>query len=93
MATFWGYKTSDISVYAKAKAIKTKLENLPSVNLVQVESISNGWSVTFFSKVGDLPLIEVTLGRLLNSAKVVVAEATKGDSATLVYDGSEIPGW
>ncbi len=90
--SFWGYKKSDIAVDAEAKIIKTKLENLPSVNLVHVESISNGWIVTFFSMAGDLPLIQVTLGRLSISAKVVVTEATKGDSATHVYNGSEIPG-
>ncbi|KAL7532002.1 hypothetical protein ACHAXR_005653, partial [Thalassiosira sp. AJA248-18] len=57
-----------------------------------VESISNGWSVTFLSEAGDLPLIQATSGRLLGDAKVVVMEMTKGDPATLVYDGSENPG-
>ncbi|KAL3774885.1 hypothetical protein ACHAW5_007303 [Stephanodiscus triporus] len=91
-ATFRGFETSAIAVDATAEAVKTALENLPSVNLVQVEPISNGWSVTFLSEAGDLPLIQITLGRLSHGAKVVVTEAVKGDFATLVYDGSEIPG-
>lgn len=91
-ASFRGHETADIVVGATADIVKTTLENLPSINLVHVESIPNGWSVTFLSEAGDLPLIQVTSGRLSNDAKAVVTEMTKGDPATLIYDGSEVPG-
>jgi len=92
-ASFRGYKTTDISTHATADTVKTALENLPSINLVDVESTSTGWSISFQSEAGDLPLIETTSGRLLNdNAKVVATEVVKGDAATLIYDGSETPG-
>eukprot|EP00571_Detonula_confervacea_P009541 CAMPEP_0172316672 /NCGR_PEP_ID=MMETSP1058-20130122/29061_1 /TAXON_ID=83371 /ORGANISM="Detonula confervacea, Strain CCMP 353" /LENGTH=59 /DNA_ID=CAMNT_0013031037 /DNA_START=35 /DNA_END=211 /DNA_ORIENTATION=- len=59
--------------------------------MVTCSIVSDGWSVAFLSEAGDLPLIQVTSGRLSNGAKVVVTEMTKGDPATLVYDGSETP--
>eukprot|EP00970_Alexandrium_tamarense_P002964 scaffold427_cov103-Alexandrium_tamarense.AAC.19 len=93
-ASFKGYETSDIPVNASSEMVQTALENLPSINVVNVESTLNGWSVTFLSEAGDLPLMEVTSGRLLSedaNAKVLVTEVVKGDSATLVYDGSEAP--
>lgn len=65
---------------------------MPSINLVQVEFIPNGWRVTYLSEAGDLPLIQVTTGWISNGVRIVVSEATKGDAATLVYDGSDIPG-
>ena len=91
-ASFRGYETSHIAVDADAETLRTELENLPSINLVQVDSIANGWSVAFLSEAGDLPLIQVTTGRVSNGVKIAVTEATKGDAATLVYDGSDIPG-
>lgn len=91
-ASFRGYETADIAVDATPDEVKTALENLPSINLVHVESVSDGWSVTFLSEAGDLPLIQATSGRLSNDARVVVTEMTKGDPAILVYDGSETPG-
>ena len=92
-ASFRGFETEDIAVDASSDEVKTALENLPSINFVQVDSLFNGWTVTFLSEAGDLPLMEVTSGRLLgdSNAKMVVNEATKGDSAILVYDGSESP--
>jgi hypothetical protein len=38
-------------------------------------------------------MMEATSGRLLGdeNAKVVVTEATRGDAATLIYDGPEAP--
>ena len=91
-ALFRGYETTEIEAGATPAAVKVALENLPSINLVHVEAISSGWSVSFLSEAGDLPLMQATSGRLLGDAKVVVTEATKGDPATLVYDGSEAPG-
>ncbi|KAL9189871.1 hypothetical protein ACHAXT_009546 [Thalassiosira profunda] len=89
--SFRGHETTDIAVDASADAVKAALENLPSINLLHVESIADGWSVAFLSEAGDLPLIQATSGRLSDGAKVVVAEATKGDPATLVYE-SDSPG-
>ena len=91
-AFFRGYETSDIAVDATAEAVKAALENLPSIYFLHVEAISDGWTVAFLSEAGDLPLIRATSGRLSNDAKVVVTEVTKGDPATLIYDGSESPG-
>eukprot|EP00804_Cyclotella_cryptica_P021433 CCRYP_005783-RA/>CCRYP_005783-RA protein AED:0.00 eAED:0.00 QI:831/1/1/1/1/1/3/2372/6166 len=91
--SFRGYETADISVDATSNAVKMALQNLPTINFVNVESLYNGWSITFLSEAGDLPLMEATSGRLMGdpSAKVEVAEATKGDPADLIYDGSETP--
>ena len=91
-AFFRGHETSDIAVGATAEEVKAALENLPSINIVDVESIENGWSVAFLSEAGDLPLMEATSGRLSSNAKVFITEMTKGDPATLIYDGSETPG-
>ncbi len=90
--SFLGYQTTDIAVDATANMVKNALENLPSINLVHVDLISNGWSVTFLSEAGDLPLMQVTSGRLSSGTKIVTMETTKGDIATLIYDGSETPG-
>ena len=80
-ASFRGHETTDISTHATADTVKTALENLPSINLVDVESTSTGWSISFQSEAGDLPLIETTSGRLLNdNAKVIATEVVKGDA-------------
>ena len=89
---FLGYETADIAVDATADIVKNALENLPSINIVHVDSISNGWSITFLSEAGDLPLMHVTSGRLSQGTKMIATEVTKGDIATLIYDGSETPG-
>jgi hypothetical protein len=52
-------------VDATADEVKMALENLPSINVLNVKSISSGWSVTYLSEAGNLPLMEVTSGRLL----------------------------
>ena len=92
--SFRGHETGDISTDATSDAVKSMLENLPSINVVYVDTISDGWSVTFLSEAGDLPLMSATSGRLLGDpdARVVVTEAVKGDIAMLLYDGSENPG-
>ena len=92
-ASFRGFETEDIAVHATPDEVKAALENLPSINCVHVDSLLKGWAVTFLSEAGDLPLMEVTSGRLLGdvNAKMIVNEATKGDSANLVYDGSDSP--
>jgi hypothetical protein len=93
--SFRGFETGDIPVDATAETVKAMLENLPSLNVVHVDSIDDGWSVEFLSEAGDLPLMSATSGRLLGgnaSAKVVITEVVKGDHATLVYDGSDNPG-
>lgn len=89
---FLGYETTDIAADATEDMVKYALENLPGINLVHVDSIFNGWSITFLSEAGDLPLLQVTSGRLSHGAKIAATEITKGDFATFVYDGSEIPG-
>jgi len=90
-ASFRGEETVDIATDATPDTVKTALENLPSINIVHVESVANGWSVTFLSEAGDLPLIKTTSGRLSNDAKVVVTEVIKGDAATLVFE-TQTPG-
>ena len=91
---FRGHETGDISVGATPDTVKSMLENLPTINVVHVDAIDDGWSVTFLSEPGDLPLMSATSGRLMgdSAARVVITEAAKGDLATLVYDGSENPG-
>jgi hypothetical protein len=59
-AFFRGFETNDIPVDATDEEIKTALENLPSIGFVDVESLPNGWAVTFLSEAGDLPLMEAT---------------------------------
>ena len=89
---FRGHETDDISVDATPDIMKSMLENLPSINVVSVDAIVDGWSVIFLSETGDLPMMSATSGRLQNDATVVITEAVKGDHATLLYDGSENPG-
>eukprot|EP00957_Ditylum_brightwellii_P123462 9413241-Ditylum_brightwellii.AAC.1 len=92
-ASFRGHETGHIPVNASSFHFKHELENLPSINALNVNLIMNGWSITFLSEAGDLPLIEVTAGRLTGAldAKISVLERTKGDHATLIYDGSQDP--
>ena len=49
--------------------------------------------MTFLSEAGDLPLMEVTKGRLTGPQDfdLTVSEYTKGDMASLVFDGSDRP--
>ena len=91
---FRGHETNDIPVDATPDTVKSVLENLPSINVVHVDVIGDGWSVTFLSEPGDLPLMKATSGRLIgdSAARVVITEVVKGDLATLLYDGSENPG-
>ena len=51
-----------------------KIGELGQINLIHVESISDGWSITFLSEAGDLPLIEATSEKLSNNAKVEATE-------------------
>lgn len=50
--------------------VKRRLENLDSVNVVTVVTNatspygSREWNVTFETEVGDLPMMEITTGRL-----------------------------
>ena len=69
------------------------LSNIDSINTVQVNDIQHGWAVTFLSEVGDLPLMEVTKGRLTGPQDfdLTVSEYIKGDVASLVFDGSDRP--
>lgn len=90
--SFLGSETPDIPVDATPIDIKIALENLPSINIVRVHEITDGWAVTFLSEAGDLPLMEPTSGRLSGNAKIVARESIKGDAASIVYDGSQNPG-
>lgn len=50
--------------------VKRQLENLDTVGIVSVEkntTLSHGaseWTVTFETELGDLPMLEITSGRL-----------------------------
>ena len=90
--SFLGSETPDIPVDASPVDIKIALENLPTINIVRVHEITDGWAVTFLSEAGDLPLMEPTSGRLSGNAKIVARESVKGDAASIVYDGSQNPG-
>lgn len=85
--------TESIRVEASTVDIKTSLENLPGLNSLSVDKIPDGWRITFDSEAGDVPLLVATSGRLtgLQKPKAVVTEFVKGNTATLVYDGTGKP--
>lgn len=78
--------------------MKRYLENLDTVGVVTVErnvTASYGgyeWTITFDSELGNLPLLEVTTGRLGGHGLTgTVTELVPGSSATMVYEGSGMP--
>ena len=58
-----------------AVQVKRQLENLDAIGVVTVErdnSFSNGevaWTVTFDTELGDLPMLEITSGRLTGNQR------------------------
>lgn len=58
------------------RQVKRRLENLENVQIVTVEkndTLSYGaceWTVTFDTELGDLPMLEVTSGRLTGNHTV-----------------------
>lgn len=78
--------------------MKRRLENLDSIGVVTVErniTLSYGayqWTITFETELGDLPMLEVTDGRLTGGGRsATVTEKQAGTAATLVFDGSGMP--
>lgn len=61
--------------------MKRQLENLDTIQVVSVEidsSLANGavaWTVTFDTELGDLPMLEVTSGRLTGTHLTLVSGA------------------
>ena len=55
--------------------VKRRLENLENVQIVTVEknsTLSHGaceWTVTFDTELGDLPMLEITSGRLTGNQR------------------------
>lgn len=50
------------------------------------------WMITFDTELGDLPLLDVTTGRLTGGrVAAAVKEHQAGSSATLIYDGTLTP--
>jgi len=90
---FQNEESDDISVHAPALDVKAALENLPSINVVSVSMTRNGWRITFESEAGDLPLMQVTTGRITGFADISVSveEVAKGTAAKLLFDGSDQP--
>ena len=90
---FRGEETSDISAQASSAEVKAALENLSTINVVSVTTTFSGWRITFESEAGDLPLIEVTSGRITAPADVFIGvkEIVKGLPARLVYNGANQP--
>ena len=64
--SFDGNETDDIDINASSLELKHDLENIPSINIVVVDPIPHGWQITFISEAGNLPLLEVSTGRLMN---------------------------
>ena len=95
--SYRGYETMAIPVTASADFVASALALLPTietvdVSLTELDYGQREWMVTFSGEAGDLPLLEVTNGRITgNSARVRVTEAVAGTEATLVYDGSSNP--
>ena len=95
--SFRGSQTPHIKVDASAADVERALENLNTVGDVSVSLTpgsngGNSWAVTFHTEVGDLPKMQVTAGRLIGTGKGIgVTESFAGSSATLVYDGSQLP--
>jgi hypothetical protein len=91
--SYRGFQTDQIPAEASSQDLQRYLSNLDSINTVQVNDIQHGWAVTFLSEVGDLPLMEVTKGRLTGPQDfdLTVSEYIKGDVASLVFDGSDRP--
>jgi len=81
--------TEDIAVNATDQELKFAIENLPNLNIVDVLSIEYGWEVRFISEAGNLPLLEVTKGRIhgATDASISVVEHVNGHDAILIYDG------
>ncbi len=80
-------------MHAPALDVKAALENLPSINVASVSTTRNGWRITFESEAGDLPLMQVTTGRITGFAHISVSveEVAKGTAAKLLFDGSDQP--
>jgi len=80
-------------VHAPALDVKAALENLPSINVASVSTTRNGWRITFESEAGDLPLMQVTTGRITGFAHISVSveEVAKGTATRLLFDGSDKP--
>lgn len=61
--------------------MKRQLENLDTIQVVSVEkdsTLANGavaWTVTFDTELGDLPMLEVTSGRLTGTHLTLVSRA------------------
>lgn len=70
--------------YAANFQVKHQLENLDAIRVVSVvkdSTLTNGavtWTVTFDTEIGDLPMLEVTSGRLTGteSQDVAIANAS-----------------
>ena len=92
--SFRGYRSNDIPVTSSDFELKIALENLPSINVVAVSKIAHGWRITFLSEAGDLPLMEVTSGRLVGpfNPSIKVVESKRGTICTLLNDGPTHPG-
>jgi PA14 domain./Fibronectin type III domain./Filamin/ABP280 repeat. len=87
---FDGHQTENIPANASSYELETFLCNLEILEAVEVSDINNGWAITFLSSPGDLPLMQVTSGKLIapERVKLVVSEVQKGDNPVLMYTGS-----
>lgn len=64
-----------VYVALRVVQVKRQLENLDAIRVVAVvkdTTLANGaatWTVTFDTEVGDLPMLEITSGRLTGAEK------------------------
>ncbi|KAH9100136.1 hypothetical protein LEN26_016139, partial [Aphanomyces euteiches] len=95
--SFGGYETPHLAYNTPWIEMKRQLENLPSISHVSgsYTASSNGggtWVVTFLTELGNLPLIQITSGRLTGGgASGVVTSIQDGTPGSIIYDGTNAP--